>query len=210
MAINMAINVKTKITRLFVASSMIAPAAAVFAHTDVATVISTTPVYQQVLMPQRQCWTEQIATYEERRVYQPEYVYESRSSGNGTGAILGAIVGGVIGHQFGHSSSGRDRSTAAGAVIGGLIGNDMERSSYRGYRRSGYVDVERIPVTRNVERCRTTNSYQEEITSYDVRYRYNGREYVTRLSYDPGPTLPINIEVRPADQGRAQVYPRTY
>ena len=174
-------------------------------HSDVATVISSTPVYASVAAPRRECYTEQVTRVDERRVVRPvqqEYVSEPRQS-SGAGALLGAIVGGVIGHQFGNSTGGRDHGTAAGAVIGGLIGNNAEQNSNgydRGYRRASVVEVERVPVTRDVQRCNTVNEYRDEISGYDVRYSYNGREYATRLAYDPGPTMPINVDVRPSNR----------
>ena len=193
-----------------------AGAASAAPHSDVATVISSTPVYERISTPRRECYTEQLTSYDERRVRSPvrqEYSSESRQN-SGAGAVLGAIVGGVIGHQFGNSSGGRDRGTAAGAVIGGFIGNDIERSNNgydrydNGYRRASAYDVERVPVTRDVQRCNTVSDYRDEISAYDVRYNYNGREYVTRLSYDPGPTIPINVDVRPSYRAPVPSYNR--
>ena len=195
---------------------------------DVATVISATPVYERVSSPRRECFNEQVSAYEERRVQRgyPDSYGESRRfvdtretrESSGAGTVLGAVIGGVIGHQFGHSSGGRDRGTAAGAIIGGLIGNDIERngggrgysdSNYRdsNYRRAAY-DVERVPVTREVQRCNVVNDYREEVRGYDVRYRYGNREYSTRLAYDPGPTMPVNVEVRPSYRAPAASYNR--
>ena len=182
-------------------------------HSDVATVMSATPVVERIAAPRRECFTEQVASYDERRVRRPvseEYVGEPRPS-SGAGALLGAIVGGVIGHQFGNSTGGRDHGTAAGAVIGGLIGNDVERTNNggydSGYRRAGY-DVERVPVTRDVQRCNVVSDTREVVRGNDVRYSYNGREYMTRLAYDPGPTLPINVDVRPSYRPPAPTYDR--
>lgn len=171
------------------------------AQQDVATVVSATPIYNRVATPRRECWTEQVSTYEEQRVRRPGYSevrYESRESSGG-GALLGAIVGGAIGRQFGNSTGGKDRGTAAGAIIGGLIGNDIERSSNAGYTRASrdVYEVQRVPVTRDVQRCQTVQDTREEISGYDVVYRFNGKEYSTRMSYDPGPTLPIEVSVRP-------------
>ncbi len=192
---------------------------------DVATVISATPIVERISVPRRDCRVEQVATYEERRVRSvQEPVYDNRSysegRSSGAGAVLGAIVGGVIGHQFGNSSGGRDRGTAAGALLGGVIGNSIERDNggYReyggynraydnGYRRTAY-DVERVPVTRDVQRCQTVSEYREEIRGYDVRYRYHNREYTTRLAYDPGPTMQVNVDVRPSYRAPAPVYDR--
>jgi uncharacterized protein YcfJ len=199
----------------------VAPAAFAAPHSELAQVISSTPIYVRVASPQRQCWTEQVASVEERRVRLPRQEEfrepERESSGSGAGTVLGAIIGGVVGHQFGLSSGGRDRGTAAGALIGGLIGNSAERNADRGsdsgYRRVSResVAVEQIPVTRDVQRCQTNTEYREQISGYDVRYRYNGREYSTRLDYDPGQTMQINVDVRPAGRsGPTPSYSRTY
>ena len=183
---------------------------------DVATVISATPIVERIAAPRRECFTEQVTSYDERRVRVPvreEYVTDSRPS-NGAGTVLGAIIGGVVGHQFGNSSGGRDRGTAAGAIVGGLIGNSIERDNdgyNSGYRRATtreYAQVERIPVTRDVQRCSLVPESREVIRGYDVRYRYHDREYTTRLSYDPGPTMPVNVEVRPSYRAQVPSYNR--
>lgn len=183
-----------------------ASAASAADYADVATVISATPVVERVATPRRECFTEQVTSYDERRVRAPvreEYIADSRPN-TGAGAVLGAIIGGVVGHQFGNSSGGRDRGTAAGAVVGGLIGNSIERegggvdSGYRTASSREYAQVERVPVTRDVQRCNVVSEFREEIRGYDVRYRYHNREYTTRMSYDPGPTMPINVDVRPS------------
>ena len=195
-------------------------------YADVATVISSTPVYERVSSPRRECVNEQVSTYDERRVrrVQPDGYDESRSysnsgarrEGTGAGAVLGAIIGGVVGHQFGNSTGGRDHGTVAGAVIGGLIGNSIEsdsRSGYRNsdsnYRRAAY-DIERVPVTRDVQRCNVVNDYREEVRGYDVRYRYGNREYTTRLAYDPGQTIPVNVDVRPSYRAPSPAYGNRY
>ena len=193
---------------------------------DVATVISATPIYDRVSTPRRECYTEQVTRYDERRVRRPvydEYGYDSRNSragSSGAGTVLGAIIGGVVGHQFGNSSGGRDRGTAAGAIVGGLIGNSVDRDNARygdgygyndGYRRASsydYAEVDRVPVTRDVQRCNVVSESREEIRGYDVRYSYNNREYTTRLSYDPGPTIPVNINVRPGHRTSVPSYNR--
>ena len=185
-------------------------------YADVATVISATPIVDRVAAPRRECFTEQVTSYDERRVRRPvqeEYVTDSRGS-SGAGTVLGAIIGGVVGHQFGNSSGGRDRGTAAGAIVGGLIGNSVENNNAgynSGYRRASsrdYVQLERTPVTRDVQRCNVVSESREEIRGYDVRYRYHDREYTTRLAYDPGPTMPINVDVRPSYRAPVPSYNR--
>jgi uncharacterized protein YcfJ len=178
---------------------------------DLADVISSTPIYDRIATPRRECYTEQVVSYEERRhvrrVHDDRYDqrYDNRG-GVGPGTVLGAVIGGAIGRQFGNSSGGRDRGTAAGAIIGGVIGNDIERNGRHyndGYQRaSDVVEVERVPVTRNVERCRTVSDYRDQIVGYDVTYRYQGRIYQTRTTYDPGQSIPVDVNVRPADEYR--------
>lgn len=202
----------TKSVLIFASLGTLGVSSAVLAaQPDVATVVSATPVYNRVSSPRRECWNEQVTAYEEQRIRRPESreVYRESRETSGSGALLGAIIGGAIGHQFGNSSGGRDRGTAAGAVIGGLIGNDIERTNNSGtyYRTSrDVVDVQRVPVTRDVQRCQTVQDTREEITGYDVVYRFNGKDYTTRMSYDPGPTLPIEVSVRP--RGSAPVSSR--
>ncbi len=192
----------TKSVLILASLGTLGAAPAVFAtQPDVATVVSATPVYNRVSSPRRECWNEQVTAYEEQRVRRPEtreVVRESREP-SGSGALLGAIIGGAIGHQFGNSSGDRDRGTAAGAVIGGLIGSDIERNTSGTYYRTSreVVEVQRVPVTRDVQRCQTVQDTREEISGYDVVYRYNGKEFTTRMAYDPGPTLPIEVSVRP-------------
>lgn len=201
---------------------------------DTATVISSIPVYERVSAPRQQCWTEQVASYEERRVNRVVYndaynnsynnSYDNRGeynrggSGIGAGTVLGAVIGGVIGHQFGHSSGGRDRGTAVGAILGGIVGNSAENNNRNdgNYRNaSAYssprevVDVERVPVTRDVQRCRTVADIRDEVRGYDVRYRYHGREYTTRLPYDPGSTLQVDVNVRPVSRRESRYEQRS-
>ena len=176
-------------------------------HNDTATVISATPIMEKVSTPRRDCTTEQVTAYEERRTPRAvrEEIIEQRSEpkGVGAGTVLGAILGGVVGHQFGNSSGGRDRGTAVGAVLGGVIGNNIENDTSRndgsGYRtatRQGY-DVERVPVSRDVQRCNTVQEYRDVVRGYDVKFRYNGRDYTTRMDQDPGTTIAVNVAVRP-------------
>ncbi len=150
---------------------------------DYANVLSSQPVvrYVTVRTPVEECWND-TETYREYR--QPP--------GAGASTFLGAIIGGVVGHQFG-SGSGRDAATVAGSLVGAAIGNDSAR------RRAGYASgyVER---TQPVRRCETryTTHQEQRIDGYDVVYRYHGQKYQTRMPYDPGPRLRVQVNVRPA------------
>lgn len=179
---------------------------------DVAKVLSATPVYERVATPRRDCRTEQVTAYEERRSVRPgpEEYRPSDAGGIGPGTVLGAIVGGVIGHQFGNSTAGRDHGTVAGALIGGLVGNAAERDAEAGVRSaSREVVVDRVPVTREVQRCSDVADSREVIVGYDVRYEYNGREFRARLPNDPGQEMPVNVDVRPPAARAPYDGPRT-
>lgn len=183
---------RTSILSLALATALGGLPAAAQSYGDVARVLSATPISERVPAPRRECRVEQVTTYQERRTVRPgPYDYGPEPSGAGT--VLGAIVGGVIGHQI-----DRGGGTAAGAIVGSLIGNSIERDAHAGYEPGGReVLVERTPVPREVERCRWVEESREQVVAYDVRYEYNGREFRTRMPYDPGPEMPVNVEVRP-------------
>jgi uncharacterized protein YcfJ len=161
-------------------SAMLAGAAAAFAagaalaydYTDEAPVVSSTPIVERVNTPTQQCWNERVTTQD----------YRGGDHGYG-GAILGGIIGGVAGHQVG-SGRGNDVATAGGAAVGALVGNELENRN-----RPGYA----APVEQTVQRCSTVDNYRDEIRGYDVVYLYNGNSVHTRLPYDPGPTVRVNV-----------------
>jgi len=163
--------------------------------TDSAAVVSVRAVTERTPVNRQECWNEERRGYEDRTVTR-----QDNGAPIGAGTVIGAIAGGVIGHQFGHSSGGRDRGTAAGAIVGGLVGNQIDRDNAD--NGPGTVtEVERRPVTREVERCRTVQEVREVPVGYDVRYRYGGREFMTRMPFDPGRRIRIAVDVNPvADQ----------
>ena len=109
--------------------------------------------------------------------------YTEGSGANRTaGAVIGGIAGGLLGHQIG-SGSGNTAATIAGTIGGAAVGNEIAR-------RSG--------DPRAVERCRTVSEYEDRVVGYDVVYRFQGRDFATRLPYDPGRELPVNVTVAPA------------
>ena len=143
-----------------------------------APVVSSRPFYTQVQVaqPQQVCRNEQV-------VYN-EPVY--RQGNNPAGTILGGIIGGVIGHQFG-GGRGNAVATGIGAVVGAGVGN--QAGSYQG-------TTQRVAYQ---QRCDTVTSYRTEqrIDGYDVTYNYGGRLYNTRLPYDPGNRIAVNVSVQP-------------
>jgi len=148
---------------------------------DYAEVLSSQPIYHdvRVAQPREQC-------YRDRVVVDDGYRDRNRE---GVGALLGAVVGGVVGNRFGHGG-GRVATTTAGAVIGAAAGASIGRNTGdRDDPRYGYE-----------QHCNTVNDYhyERQIDGYDVSYRYHGRIYQTRLPYDPGDRLAVNVNVTPA------------
>ena len=170
-----------------------APALASETFTDRARVVSVRPVHDRIPVTREECWNDVQRGYEERRVTRSD-----TGAAIGPGTVLGAIVGGVAGHQVG-SGRGNDAATAAGAVIGGLIGNQVDRDQGRVAPGGRYSEVERVPVERSVERCRTVQEVREATLGYDVRYEYGGRQFSTRLDRDPGRALRVNVSIVPVE-----------
>ena len=137
---------------------------------DRARVVSSTPIYQQVNEPQRQCWTESVSSD-----YQPQ----QRSYG---GAILGGLVGGLLGNTVGQGN-GRTAAAAVGAVTGALVGDNISNN------RSNGGDY----GPRQVQRCREVDNYHQVVSGYSVDYQYHGQNYNTTLPYDPGKYVSLDV-----------------
>jgi uncharacterized protein YcfJ len=144
-----------------------------------AKVLASTPVYETINEPRRECWTETVG-------------YETRSAreGGAGGAVLGAIAGGLIGSTVG-KGDGRVAAAAVGAATGAVVGDRMQQGSTR---------YESVP--QQVERCQTHDNFRQVISGYDVRYRFEGREYATRLPYEPGKWLTLNVSFSVAEDQR--------
>jgi uncharacterized protein YcfJ len=179
---------------LIPALGLTAGAAFAESFTDNARVLSVHPLTERIPVSREECWNDRQRGYEERRI-----VRSDTGAAIGPGTVLGAVVGGVIGHQFGNSSGGRDRGTAAGAIVGGLVGNQVDRDRGNVGPSRESVEVERVPVERNVERCRTINEVREANVGYDVRYEYRGRQFTTRMPQDPGRNLQVHVDVTPVE-----------
>lgn len=145
-----------------------------------ARVLSSTPVFDTINEPRRECWTETVGT-ETRGV---------REGGNAGGAILGAIAGGLIGSTVG-KGDGKVAAAAVGAAAGAVVGDRWNTGSSRYESRP-----------QQVERCRTRDHFRQVVSGYDVRYRFQDREFSTRLPYDPGNWLTLNVNVSVAHEPR--------
>lgn len=140
-----------------------------------ARVISSEPVYQTVNEARTQCWTETVG-----------YDRRDRHEGSG-GAVIGAIAGGLLGSTVG-KGNGRVAAAAVGAATGAVVGDRL--------------DDRHAVAPRQVERCETIDNPRRVISAYDVRYRYQGQDYITRLPYEPGRHLNLRVSFEVAEDQR--------
>ncbi|MDP2834995.1 MAG: glycine zipper 2TM domain-containing protein [Pseudomonadota bacterium] len=143
---------------------------------DRAEVINSTPVYESVNEPRRDCWNEQVG-------------YETTRRREYGGAIIGGLVGGLLGNQVG-KGSGRSWGTAVGAATGAIVGDNIDND--------GHQAVAGAP--RYEQRCRQIDNWSRHLTGYNVSYRYQGQTYSAFLPYDPGQTVRVNVNVSLAEQ----------
>lgn len=147
---------------------------------DYAQVIESRPVYRQVSVshPREQCWNERVRTTDRRR-----------SGGSDTPALVSAVVGGAIGNAVGTNKSSQRVGAVVGAVLGHSIGRDIVSSNSRSGESRYHT----------VRHCETVDEYvhEERLMGYDVRYRYEGREYSVRTDRDPGSRIRVRVHVEP-------------
>ena len=174
--------IKDNLVTLAVASvlAMIGVPAVAADFTDMATVIASTPIYERVNQPKRECWNETV-TYQEQR-----------SGGSPVGAIIGGIAGGVLGNQIGRGS-GNAVATGVGAVAGAVVGDKIDpNGGVLGGNANASNSREQV-----VQRCRNVDNWQEVVRGYNVTYRYNNRDVTVRLPYDPGPNVRVSVSIIP-------------
>jgi uncharacterized protein YcfJ len=126
-------------------------------------VISSTPVMQQVAVPQDVCRDETVTVQGQK---------------SGAGALVGGIAGGAMGNAIG-KGSGRAAATIIGVIGGAIVGDRIEGDG-----------PSRNETVRN---CSTQTFYENRTVAYNVVYEYAGRQYSTQMPYDPGRTIPLNV-----------------
>lgn len=144
---------------------------------ELGTVISVTPIVQQVVVPRQVCYDEPVSVQR-----QP----------SGAGALFGAIVGGALGNSVG-AGVGRAAATAVGVMGGAAVGNAMEANTQP-------ADVQ------TARRCTTENTYEDRTGSYSVVYEYGGRQYTTVMRRDPGRYVQVQVQAAPDDDGAPPQY----
>ena len=134
-----------------------------------ARVLSSTPVVQQVGVPQQVCTTQPMVT---------------QSPGSGAGAVMGALAGGAMGNAIG-DGGGRALATMIGLVGGAMVGNNIEGN------RTQVQNVQQCGIQTSYEN-RTTHYnvvYEYADKQYNIQMPSDPGPYV-RLQVTPVGALP--------------------
>ncbi|WP_281560052.1 glycine zipper 2TM domain-containing protein [Thalassomonas sp. RHCl1] len=156
-------------------------------------VIAATPIYQTVRVEHihdDSCW---------RRVSH-HHSSSGHYGGNEVAAtVVGAVIGGTVGHVLFKKSDLKGVGTVAGAIIGGSVGNEIGHSnhSYRKSRHSHNHSGYHHASHRKVLHCSREYSSFEEISGYEVTYKYQGEIYHTRTRHHPGKKIKLRVTVDP-------------
>jgi uncharacterized protein YcfJ len=133
-----------------------------------ADVVAVKDVVETVVTPREKC--EDVQVQQKAPVKD-----EHRIAGTAVGALAGGLLGSTIG-----GGTGKKIATVAGVAAGGYAGNQVQKNLQ-----------ERDVVTKTERRCKTVNEKSQKVVGYNVTYRLDGKEGVTRMSFKPGPTLPV-------------------
>lgn len=142
-----------------------------FSSRQYARVTHVQPIYERISYssPVEECWQETV----------------SRQRSN-SAPVFGAIIGGALGNELGHHKSNKRVGTVVGAVLGATVAADISRQHNTGH----YETVDRCEVQHRQE-------WRDEVVGYNVSYRYQGEIYHTRLPYNPGREIEIEVNVTP-------------
>jgi uncharacterized protein YcfJ len=142
----------------------------------VADVVAVKEVTQTVTKPRQVC--ETVAVQRAAPVKDENRI---------AGTVVGGLAGGLLGSAVGNGT-GKTVATLAGAAAGGYAGNQVQKNMQ-----------EKNTVSRTERRCKTVYESHTKTIGYDVRYRFQDREYSTRLPYDPGNWVTLNVRFSVAE-----------
>ncbi len=130
---------------------------------EVGRVLSTQPVIQQVAVPRQVCTNQQVEVIPQK---------------SGAGAVLGAVAGGAIGNSVGRGA-GNAAATVIGVLGGAVLGDRIEGTP--------------PAQAQTVRNCSTQTVYENRTVAYNVVYEYGGRQHTVQTTYDPGPTIQLQV-----------------
>ncbi len=164
-----------KKTSIAVAVALMVVQVNAHAFEAIASVVSVSPITEQVNRPTQQCWTDSQQV--------TQVVPEQRSP---AGAIIGGVVGGLLGATIGRGN-GRVAAAAVGAGCGCNYGECRCQSGRR--------------VHRDFDRARAALPAGEQLRGghhgYQVIFEYAGQRFSTRLPYNPRQPAAVNVSVTP-------------
>ena len=137
-----------------------------------AKVIDAKPIYETVAYRE----PVEICDYH----YSDHDHYHDQS--NVTGAVVGGVVGAAIGSQITASHHGDSvAGTIVGGVLGATVGSQVATSKPQYQHKQCHLEYD--------------SNYHEELVGYRVTYRYEGKEYQTRMQHNPGRFVRLRVEV---------------
>lgn len=142
----------------------------------IAKVVSASPITETVNHPTQQCWTENQQT---TQYVPPQY--------SPAGALIGGLAGGLIGSTVGRGT-GKVAAAAGGAVLGAITGDRLANQNAAAGSNT---------TTTPVQRCHQVDNFETVTSGYMVAYEYEGQQFKTRLPYNPGNELRVNVAVTP-------------
>lgn len=146
-------------------------------------VVSAQPIYETTWYYDSR--EKERGRYDERCRVREVEVHRSGRNAGPAGAIIGGAIGAHVGASKGRSTESTVVGAIAGSVIGSVIGQEVSEPDRVHYRE------ERICDTRYRREHR-------ELIGYDVRYRYNGREFNIQTHDHPGRYIQLRVEVQPS------------
>jgi len=139
-----------------------------------ATVVSAIPINETVNTPTQNCWTDY-----------PQQVQPAPQQHDYLGAIVGGVAGGLLGSRVGEGN-GRVAGAAVGAGVGAIVGDRLDNR-----------DAPSANAPPPVQHCQQVDHLETRTTGYQVTYEYDGQRFLTRLPYNPGNQLRVNVSVTP-------------
>jgi uncharacterized protein YcfJ len=140
-----------------------------------ASVVGVVPTNETVNVPTQTCATEY-----------PQQIQPAPQQHDFLGAIVGGVAGGLLGSRIGEGS-GRVAGAAAGAGVGAIVGDRLDNQN------TNSASAAPAPV----QRCQQVDHFETRTTGYQVTYEYDGQRFMTRLPYNPGAQLRVNVSVTP-------------
>ena len=166
---------KNIVTTIALAVSMFSVSAMASASTATidGTVISSTPIMQQVIRnnPERSCSIVEVPVY-------------GNTKGTAGDAIAGALIGGILGNQVG-GGKGKDAATIFGAILGAKVGEENGgKKVIVGYKQVEQCSITYVRVTENV-----VSGYETSVELYGELIH----TFETNRQYRVGSIVPVRM-----------------